>query len=90
MYRFLFTIVFFGKRKRKHSQILSHFENESTFWKRPHFENENIFLEKWKVINPFLKKLQLAKSIKKGSRMFVGAKWNWLIISNPEFFSFES
>ena len=20
-----------------------------------HFENENIFLEKWKVINPFLK-----------------------------------
>ena len=55
-----------------------------------HFENENMFLEKWKVINPFLKKLQLAKSIKKGSRMFVGAKFNWLIISDPEFFPSES
>ena len=56
-----------------------------------YFENENMFLEKWKIINPFFKKnLQLAKSIKKGSRMFVGAKFNWLIISNPEFFPFES
>ena len=25
-----------------------------------HFENENMFLERWKLINPFLKKLQLA------------------------------
>ena len=33
--------------------------------------------------NPFLKKLQLAKSIKKGSTMFVGAKFYQLIISNP-------
>ena len=40
-----------------------------------YLENENVFLEKWKVINPFKKKLQLANSIKKGSRMFVGAKF---------------
>ena len=32
-YNYLFTIVFFGKRKK--SQNLSHFENE------PHFENES-------------------------------------------------
>ena len=41
-----------------------------------HFENENMFLEKLKVINPFLKKLQLAKSIKKDSRMLVGTKFD--------------
>ena len=41
VYRFLFTIVFFGKRK-KQSQNLSHFRNESplqkrtTFWKWKH------------------------------------------------------
>ena len=23
---------------------------------KTHFENENVFLEKWKVINPFLRK----------------------------------
>ena len=34
------------------------------FEKEPHFENESIFLEKWKAINPFLKKLQLANSLK--------------------------
>ena len=33
MYRFLFKIVFSRKRKNN-SQNLSHFENESTFWKR--------------------------------------------------------
>ena len=54
---------------------------KTPFEKEPHFENENIFFEEWKVINPFLKKLQLAKSIKKGS----SAKFNWLIISDPEF-----
>ena len=51
-----------------------------------HFENENMFLEKWKVINPLFQKnaisKYLANSIKKGSKMFVGAKFNWLIISN--------
>ena len=26
-----------------------------------HFENENMFLEKWKVINPFLKKTAISK-----------------------------
>ena len=30
---------------------------------KTHFENENMFLEKWKVINPFKKKLQLAKTL---------------------------
>ena len=39
-----------------------------------------MFLEIGKVI-VFLKiKLQFSKSIKQGSRMFVGAKFNWLII----------
>ena len=28
------------------------------FEKEPHFEDESMFLEKWKAINPFLKKLQ--------------------------------
>ena len=36
----------------------------ANFEKEPHFENESIFLEKWKAINPFLKKLQLANSLK--------------------------
>ena len=53
-------------------------------------ENENMFLDRWKVSNPFFKKLQLQNSVKKGSRMFVGAKFDWLIISNPEFFSSQS
>ena len=72
------------------------FENEDSShlkMKTQFLENEDLnplkmkymCRNKWKVINPFLKKLQLAKSIKKGSRMFVGAKFNWLIISNPEF-----
>ena len=62
----------------------AHFENgnECTFRKKAHsethFGNENMFSEKWIAINPFLKKLQLAKKYKekKGSRMFVGAKFN--------------
>ena len=32
MYRFLFTIVFFGKKEKQHAPNLSHFENESTFY----------------------------------------------------------
>ena len=55
-----------------------------------YFENENMLLGKWKESNPFFFKLQLANSIKKGSRIFVGAKIYWLIISNPEFFPSES
>ena len=34
VYKFLFTIMFFWKKKKQHSQNLSHFENESTFRKR--------------------------------------------------------
>ena len=60
------------------------------FEKEPHFENESIFLEKWKATNPFLKKLQLANSLKQVSRMFVGTKFYWLISSNPKFFPSES
>ena len=37
---------------------------KANFEKEPHFENENMFLKKWKVINPFKKKLQLAKKYK--------------------------
>ena len=54
----------------------------------PRFKNENMFLEKWKVIN-LKKKLQLEKSTKKGSKMFVGTKFNQLIISNAEFFPLD-
>ena len=99
VYKWVFT--FFRKKEKKDSRNLSHvwnffIENERAlkmnahFEKEPHFENESIFLEKWKAINPFLKKLQLANSIKKDSRMFVGSKFNWLISSNPEFFPSES
>ena len=105
VYKLLFTIVFFGKMKKnltKPFTQFSHFENECTFRKRTHFENECTFRKrttfwKWKcvfgkvkVINHFLKKLQLANSLKKVSRMFVGAKFDWLISSNPEFFPSES
>ena len=62
----------------------AHFEKEL------HSENESVFLEKWKVINHFLKELQLANSLKKVSRMSVGAKFDWLISSNPKFFPSES
>ena len=64
---FVYNCVF-QKKEKQHSQNLSHFENESTFWKwkhilemkahfekEPHFENENICLEKLSVINPFSK-----------------------------------
>jgi hypothetical protein len=77
-------------------------ENERTFWKRTilwkrkHILKKNYIL-KWnhvfgkvKLINHFLKKLQLANSLKKVSRMFVGTKFDWLISSNPEFFPSES
>ena len=47
----------------------AHFEKEL------HFENESVFFGKVKVINHFLKKLQLANSLKKVSRMFVGSKF---------------
>ena len=53
-----------------------------------HFENENMFSEKWKVINP-LKKTAIRKKYKK-SKMFVSAKFYRLIISNAEFFPFKS
>ena len=57
--------------------------SETHFWQ--HFDNENMFFRSKKVFNPF-KKLQLAKSIKTGSRMLVVLNINWLIIPNPEFF----
>ena len=57
----MFNIGVFLKKEKQHSQNLSYFENESTFWKKKHilqmkansethFENENIFSGKWKVI----------------------------------------
>ena len=52
----LFTIVFFGKMK-KTSRNLSHsfhiLKTKAHFEKELHFENERVFLEKWKVINHF-------------------------------------
>ena len=53
---------------------------------KAHFERESHFRN---VINPFLKKLQPAKNIQKVSRLFVGAKFNRLVVSNPEFFPFK-
>ena len=99
VYKWVFTV--FRKKEKKTHETFPMFETFSlkmnAHWKwtriskkEPHFENESIFLEKWKAINPFLKKLQLANSIKKDSRMFVGSKFDWLILSNPEFFPSES
>ena len=62
MYRFLFTIVFFGKRKNtihqtfhilkmKHISKKKHVLETTKAHSETHFENENMFLEKWKVIN---------------------------------------
>ena len=34
--------------------------------------------------------MQLSNSIKKGSIMFVGTKFDWLIISNPEFYLLQA
>ena len=63
---------------KAHFKKEPHFENENSF--QINFKNESMFLEIGKVI-VFLKiKLQFSKSIKQGSRMFVGAKFNWLII----------
>ena len=69
------SVYSFSEKGKKDSRNLSHvwnffIENERAlkmnahFEKEPHFENESIFLEKWKAINPFLKKLQLANSLK--------------------------
>ena len=74
VYKWVFT-VFRKKEKKKLTKPfpcleLFHWkwmpiENEcelkmnAHFEKEPHFENESIFLEKWKAINPFLKKLQI-------------------------------
>ena len=89
-------------RMNTHFEKELHFENECTFRKRTHFENQCTFRKrttfwKWKcvfgkvkVINHFLKKLQLANSLKKVSRVFVGAKFDWLVSSNPEFLPSES
>ena len=47
VYKFLFTIVFFGIKKKKHVGNLSHFKTETHFVKKAHsetnFENENMF-----------------------------------------------
>ena len=43
VYKFLFTIVFFWKKEKQHSQSLSHFENKAH--SETQFENENVFLE---------------------------------------------
>ena len=87
-------------KMKAHFETFQIWKNESTFWnlsnleKWKHISKENhiseIFSEEWNVINPFLKKLQLAKNIKKVSRLFVGAKFNRLVVSYPEFFPFES
>ena len=55
MYRFLFTVVFFRKRKNN-THILkmkAHLKKNHILkikaHSKTHFENENMFLEKWKV-----------------------------------------
>ena len=55
VYKFLFTIVFFGKRKKPHEtfhifKMKTHFEKKNILkmkaHSKPHLENENMFLEK--------------------------------------------
>ena len=54
VHKFLFTIVFFGKKEKNAHETFHILKMEAH--SQTHFENENMFLEKWKVINPFLKK----------------------------------
>ena len=75
VYKLLFTNVFFRKRKKK-SWNLSHFENERLFW-NPFWKWKHVFLKSEKYII-----LKNAIGIKKGSKVFVGAKFNRFIISN--------
>ena len=61
----------------------THFEKEHVLEMKAHsethFENENMFLEKQKVVNLFLQK---KNAISNNISMFVGTKLDWLIISN--------
>ena len=82
------TIFTFSKWK--HIFDKNYILDESTFRKQTSFWKWKHVFRKVKVVNHFLKKLQLANSLKKVSRMFVGTKFNWLIISNPEFFPSDS
>ena len=43
VYKFLYTIVFFGERKIKPHKIIHILKMKTTFEKDPHFENENTF-----------------------------------------------
>ena len=59
VYKLLFTIVFFGKMKKKPHKTFHILKMKAHFEKEPHFENENMLLKKWKMINPFLDKPML-------------------------------
>ena len=53
MYRFLFTIVFFGKRKNNTHKTFNIFKMKAYFEKEPHFENESSYRNpfwKWKHV----------------------------------------
>ena len=63
----------FGKIKKKTHETFHILKMKAHFKKEQHLGNESSFL-KMKT-QPFLK-LQSTKSIKKGSRVFVGAKFN--------------
>ena len=41
VYKFLFTIVFFGKKEKQQSRNLSHYKMKAH--SETHFENENMF-----------------------------------------------
>ena len=65
VYKLLFKIVFFWKNEKKTHKTFYILKMKTHFQKNDilkikahseiHFENENMFLEKWKVINHFLK-----------------------------------
>ena len=58
---------FFGKRKNDTHKAFHILKMKACFEKEPysetHFENENMFMEKWKVINLFFLKTAIGKKV---------------------------
>ena len=82
----------FRKRKNNSPKTFQLLKMKAHFEKEPHFENESLFWNpvlKWKHVNPFSKKLQLAKSIKNimynihpcQPYLYLNS-WNFYFISN--------
>ena len=78
MYRFLFIIVFFGKRKNKIHKTFHILKMKAHFEKEPHFENENMFREKWRYT-------RLANS---GNACSLNMTSNWTSLSDNRVYKY--